>query len=112
MAGRIVYQNGCLGGELPGCHPPARVPPAEDTHAGEATFVPRPGGESDRATEDDGFLLTFLYDRASDSSSFAVFDARSMHSEPLATVRLPQRVPFGFHGIFLGEQQLADQHER
>jgi len=31
-----------------------------------------------------------------------VLDARAPADPPLATVRLPQRVPFGFHGNWVG----------
>ncbi len=60
---------------------------------GEAVFVP----SADSAAEDDGYLMTYVYDGASDESEFVIFDACSMSAEPVATVHLP-RVPFGFHG--------------
>ena len=63
-------------------------------HPGEAVFVPNEGATAD----DDGVLLCFVYDAARDGSDFVVLDARSSGDAPLATVRLPQRVPFGFHG--------------
>jgi carotenoid cleavage dioxygenase len=72
------------------------VPP-ETQHAGEVVFVP--GDES--AGEGEGWLLTFVYDRATDTSVFAVLDATDVAAGPVATVALPQRVPFGFHGTFL-----------
>jgi carotenoid cleavage dioxygenase-like enzyme len=61
---------------------------------GEPLFVPRHA----EAAEDDGFVLTLVYDRARDSSEFIVLDARHIRGEPLARVRLPHRVPYGFHG--------------
>ncbi len=51
-------------------------------------------------SEDDGYLMTYVYDAASDTSSMAIFDARSMSSDPVASVHLP-RVPFGFHGSWV-----------
>ena len=60
---------------------------------GETVFVPR----ADSAAEDDGYLMTYVYDAASNESDFVIFDAASMSAEPIATVHLP-RVPFGFHG--------------
>ncbi|MEO1059055.1 MAG: carotenoid oxygenase family protein [Actinomycetota bacterium] len=60
----------------------------------EPVFVPR----TESAGEDDGWLVTYLYDRATESSSFAVLDAADMSAEPVAVVPLPQRVPHGFHG--------------
>jgi carotenoid cleavage dioxygenase len=67
-------------------------------HPGEAVFVPTEGATA----EDDGVLLCFVYDAARDGSDFVVLDARAPADRPLATVRLPQRVPFGFHGNWVG----------
>ena len=63
---------------------------------GEAVFVPAEGGTN----EDDGYLMTYVYDAASNTSQFVIFDAASMSKEPVAAVQLP-RVPFGFHGSWV-----------
>ena len=63
---------------------------------GEAVFVPAAAG----AAEDDGYLMTYVYDAASESSELAILDAATMSPEPIATVQLP-RVPFGFHGSWV-----------
>jgi len=60
---------------------------------GESSFVPKDGA----VNEDDGYLMTYVYDANTDTSEFAIFDAATMSNEPVATVQLP-RVPFGFHG--------------
>ncbi len=62
--------------------------------AGEPVFVARPGGTD----EDDGWLVTFVHDGNTDSAEFAVLDARDFGRGYVAQVKLPQRVPFGFHG--------------
>lgn len=64
---------------------------------GEAVFVPRQGA----VAEDDGWLLTYVYDKPTDSSRFVVLDAADMTAPPVATVQLPQRVPFGFHASWI-----------
>jgi carotenoid cleavage dioxygenase len=69
---------------------------------GESSFVP----SADAKSEDDGYLMTYVYDAESDASEFAIFDAASMSDEPVATVQLP-RVPFGFHGNWV-EATVAD----
>lgn len=66
---------------------------------GEAVFVPRDGA----VAEDDGWLLTYVYDKPTDSSSFVVLDAADIAAAPVATVGLPQRVPFGFHGSWIAD---------
>ncbi|MFP8881585.1 MAG: carotenoid oxygenase family protein [Myxococcota bacterium] len=63
----------------------------------EAVFVPA----SPDAAEDEGFLLTYVYDANRDSSDFVILDAQNVTSEPLAVVPLPQRVPMGFHGNWI-----------
>ena len=66
---------------------------------GEAVFVPREGSTA----EDDGWLLAYVYDKPTNSSSFVVLDARGLAESPVATVQLPQRVPFGFHGSWIAD---------
>ena len=66
---------------------------------GEPVFVRR-----DAASEDAGYLLTFVHDRSRDTSSLLVLDARDLTSAPLAEVRMPVRIPGGFHGSWLPSQ--------
>jgi carotenoid cleavage dioxygenase-like enzyme len=66
---------------------------------GEAVFAPAddvPGG--------DGWLLAFVYDARRDASDLVVLDATEPAAEPVATVHLPVRVPYGFHGSWLPTQ--------
>jgi len=60
----------------------------------EFVFVPA----SDGAGEDEGWLLGFVYDATRDRSDFLILDAHDFLGPPVARVRLPVRVPFGFHG--------------
>ena len=61
---------------------------------GEPVFVPRTAG----AHEGDGWLLAVVYRGEADRSDFVVFDAGDVGAGPIATAKLPRRVPFGFHG--------------
>ena len=65
----------------------------------EADFVPRPRSSDGTANaEDDGLLLTVLYNATADNSFFGVFDARTV--APLGLYPLGQLVvPFHAHGI-------------
>lgn len=65
----------------------------------EAIFVPRPGA----AAEDDGHLLTLVYDAGSDRSHLAIVDAARLAEGPLARLWLDHHVPFTFHGTWIGE---------
>jgi carotenoid cleavage dioxygenase len=51
--------------------------------------------------EDDGFLMTFVYDGERNASELLVLDAQDLSASPLARVLLPARVPFGFHGSWV-----------
>jgi carotenoid cleavage dioxygenase-like enzyme len=65
-----------------------------DRSSGEGVFVPR----SPDAAEDDGWVMSLVYDRATDRSDLVVLDALDFGGDPVAVVHLPARVPYGFHG--------------
>ncbi len=71
-------------------------------YAGEAVFVPDPQGK----IEDQGWLVTFVYDENTNSSSLVILNAQDILGQPVAKVILPQRVPYGFHGIWLSRENL------
>jgi carotenoid cleavage dioxygenase-like enzyme len=61
---------------------------------GEPVFAER----SADAPEGDGWLLTVVHRGAEDVSELVVLNALDVAAGPVATARLPRRVPFGFHG--------------
>lgn len=63
----------------------------------EAVFVKHPNGSS----EDDGWLLAYVYDSATDKSEVLILDASTMSDTPVARILLPARVPMGFHGSWV-----------
>jgi carotenoid cleavage dioxygenase-like enzyme len=67
--------------------------------ASEGVFVPR--SRSTTQAEDAGYLLAPVYDANSNTSDILVIDAQNFERQPLATVHLPVRIPFGFHGNFV-----------
>ncbi|EOA34904.1 hypothetical protein CARUB_v10019983mg [Capsella rubella] len=71
----------------------------------EAVYVPRGAAEE----EDDGYLLFFVHDENTGKSCLKVIDAKTMSAETVAVVELPHRVPYGFHALFLTEEQLQGQ---
>lgn len=62
-------------------------------HVGESVFAADPDGTA----EDDGWLLNAVYDDARDATDVVVLDARDVAAGPIATIAMPQRLPFGFH---------------
>jgi carotenoid cleavage oxygenase len=66
-----------------------------DKALGEFVFQP----SSQDAAEDDGVLMGYVYDRADDRSELAILDAQTL--QDVAAIKLPHRVPAGFHGNWL-----------
>lgn len=69
----------------------------------EAPFAPRPNA----GAEDDGYLVSFVYDANRDRSEAVVLDAATM--EEACRVLIPQRVPHGFHACWVPEERLPDR---
>ncbi|MDW3221216.1 MAG: carotenoid oxygenase family protein [Acidimicrobiales bacterium] len=65
----------------------------DDGHVGEGVFAPDPDGSA----EDDGWIVNSMHDSGTGQSSVIVLDARDIEAGPIATVKVPQRMPFGFH---------------
>jgi carotenoid cleavage dioxygenase-like enzyme len=68
------------------------VPPGDAIT--EAVFT----AASDDAPEGEGWLTAVIYRADEDVSDFVVFDALDIEKGPIASARLPRRMPFGFHG--------------
>ena len=66
----------------------------------EPVFIP----SENQKSEDEGYLMTYIYDKASNKSDLVVFNAQNIKSGPIAQIKLPQRVPFGFHGSWVPAQ--------
>eukprot|EP01018_Ginkgo_biloba_P030565 Gb_19071 [translate_table: standard] len=87
VVGKIMYSRGCYGGE--------------------PFFVPRTSDPT--APEDDGYVLTFMHNEETAESELLILDASSPTLELVASVKLPSRVPYGFHGTFISSNELAKQ---
>jgi carotenoid cleavage dioxygenase len=70
---------------------------------GECVFVPRPNA----GAEDDGWLVTYVHDEGDGASEFVVIEAADFGAPPVARVRIPARVPYGFHGAWIPGEMLA-----
>ena len=65
---------------------------------GEAVFVPSPSGSAD---ESNGWYIAYVYDPVNDSSDLVILDASDIAAAPVARIRMPRRVPYGFHGNWI-----------
>jgi carotenoid cleavage dioxygenase len=89
VPGALLRYDMYTGGVTEHVFGPGRIP-------SEAVFAPaddRPGGA--------GWLMTYVYDVSTDTSDLVIVDAGDMGKPPVATIHLPQRVPYGFHGSWL-----------
>jgi carotenoid cleavage dioxygenase len=69
----------------------------------EPVIVPKDG----RAEEDAAWILTVVYDATDDTSELCILDAADMRGPEVARIRLPHRVPFGFHGNWVPDTSVA-----
>lgn len=60
----------------------------------EPVFVRKPNA----ATEDEGWIMSYVFDGDRNQSDIVILDAQDFTGDPVATIRLPVRVPYGFHG--------------
>lgn len=70
--------------------------------AGEPVFVGRQGASE----EDDGWLITFVHDVPNEKAELVILDAQDFGRGEVARVLLPQRVPYGFHGNWVGDRSV------
>lgn len=60
----------------------------------EPIFVPRPNA----TTEDDGWVLTLVYDAGYHRSDVVILDGRDLNQGPIARLHLKHHIPYGLHG--------------
>jgi len=68
----------------------------EGVFISETVMAPRDGSVG----EDDGYLITFTSDVNRDLSECLIFDAAAPAAEPLARIRLPERIASGTHATW------------
>ncbi|KAL8192291.1 hypothetical protein R6Q57_027958 [Mikania cordata] len=67
----------------------------ENRYGGEPFFVP---SDPNSEKEDEGYVLAYVHDEKTWISELQIVNAMTMEME--ASVKLPSRVPYGFHGTF------------
>jgi carotenoid cleavage dioxygenase-like enzyme len=69
----------------------------------EPAFAQRIGGKD----EDDGYLVVFTIDENDGNSEVQILDAKDIAAGPIGRVRLPCRVPAGFHATWAPGEEIA-----
>lgn len=68
----------------------------------EAPFAPK----DDPKSEDDGYLVGFVWDGDQGKSKVYVMDAKDLSRGPIAKITIPERVPNGFHAAWVSKARL------
>jgi all-trans-8'-apo-beta-carotenal 15,15'-oxygenase len=71
-----------------------------DEYPGEPVFIPARAGEGGAAEEDDGVVVTLVFNAAAQRSAIVGLDARDLAARPLFSARLKHHVPYSLHGYF------------
>ena len=74
----------------------------EGVRGGEPVFAADPESNG----EDEGWIITIVHSETTGSSKMIIVDAQDFESEPIATIHLPQRVPYGAHGSWIPDTSL------
>ena len=71
----------------------------DNCESGEAVFA-----RKDNATsEDDGYVICFVYNSDEQTSECHILDAKNFDAPPVARIKIPQRVPHGFHASWVAD---------
>ncbi|CAK9160279.1 unnamed protein product [Ilex paraguariensis] len=76
----------------------------DEKYGGEPLFLPR---DHPNCEEDDGYILAFVHDEKAWKSELQIVNAMNLKLE--ASIELPSRVPYGFHGTFISAKDLENQ---
>ncbi|GAU44527.1 hypothetical protein TSUD_82340 [Trifolium subterraneum] len=75
----------------------------DERYGGEPFFLPSGGCENEN--EDEGYIMVLVHDEKRCKSELEIVNAVNLKVE--ATVKLPSRVPYGFHGTFVEAKDLV-----
>lgn len=74
-------------------------------YGGEPIFAPKKDG----TIEDDGWVIGFVWDDKEQRSECVVLDAANFNAGPVAIIKMPARVPFGFHAGWVDQDSIEHQ---
>ena len=69
----------------------------DGVRGGEPVFAPA----GPHAGEDEGWAMAIVHDMTTGRSKLIIVDAQDFAAAPVATIHLPQRVPYGAHGSWV-----------
>jgi carotenoid cleavage dioxygenase-like enzyme len=100
--GDITFPKGVYGGEA------APIP------KGKSRDMRRPHADCASSLSGAVYMTMFVFDTNTNTSEWHVYDGESMSNKPTVRVPMPKgiRVPYGFHGEWISEQQLNSHFHR
>ncbi len=72
---------------------------APQGYVSEPIFVPQPNA----LREDEGWILTMVYDSSRHRSQVAILDGRDLDRGPIAVLHLKHHIPYGLHGSWTNQ---------
>ncbi len=69
----------------------------------EPWFAPADNARS----EDHGYVVAFVWNDSTAKQELQIFDAQNMSPGPIARVKMPHRIPPGFHACWMKPEQIA-----
>lgn len=81
---------------------------------GEPIVAPkeRKEGITSPMRSDEVYLLCYVYDENTLTSYLNIYDGETFDEKPVAQIKMPGRVPNGFHGMWMNQQVLMDHIEK
>ena len=73
---------------------------------GEPVIIPKPGSRAQASSE--VYVGMFVYNTNDQESYFVLFDGETLSEEPVVRLRIPHRVPYGFHGLWVDGADLRE----
>ncbi|GHE90926.1 carotenoid oxygenase family protein [Thalassotalea profundi] len=70
----------------------------------EPWFAPR----ENSTIEDDGYVVVFCWNDKTEVQEVQVFDAQNISTGPVSRIKLPRRIPPGFHGCWMKPNQIKN----
>ena len=81
-----------------------RVSFGQGRSGGEPTFIPKTRDPVQRGGDDDGWILTYVFDEGEGGSFLEIYDGVTLKLE--ASIKMPHRIPSGFHSCFVPSSRL------
>ncbi|MDA8708820.1 carotenoid oxygenase family protein, partial [Hellea sp.] len=73
----------------------------------EPWFAPADNPQS----EDNGYVITFMWNDNLKEQELQVFDAQDISAGPLARVEIPHAIPVGFHACWMKPNQIENWND-